>query len=127
MNNISKYSKYLNPIHLDKLTIHRYKEIKNDDGTTDEILSDDPSLVDISCRASILKEDEHNLRIEDINIINTKYKIFCSPDVDIRKGDTVTLKIIKNNIVVDEFKGIASKPIKYNINQEFILFDDRKA
>ena len=49
-----RLSKYVNNTYKDKLTIIRYINIDNDDGTTGEKQDLSPELVDIPCRLSLI-------------------------------------------------------------------------
>lgn len=121
--NLSKYSKYLNILHTDTLTIKRYIEVNNDDGTTDVVLSDKEELKDIPCRLSTVKEDEHNFKSIDINSSSTKFKVFCDTSVDIKKGDSVIVNKLVDKNIVDTIEGLASKPVYYDIGQEFLVIE----
>lgn len=124
---LSSYSKYLDSLHTDRMSIYRYKEIENEDGSTEEVLNTDPSLENIPCRLSKVKADEHNINMYDANKQNIKFKIFCSIDVEILKGDSLVIKRVIGNQVVDTIKAIAGAPIKYDINQEVIIIEDGEA
>lgn len=125
--NLSKYRKFSEKLYSDKFTINRYIDLEDDDGSTYEGLDPSPSLQDIPCRISVLREDEHKTNFSDSNNELVKLKIFCSPDVEVQKGDTIVAQRYVDNNLVDEFKGIASAPFKYNINQEFLLIQDSEA
>ena len=113
-----QYTKYFSNMYFDKFSIKRYVEIKNDDGTTD--VSEEPEVIlsDIPCRLSVIKEDEHNLKSDDVNVRDIKFKLFCNPDVEVKKGDMLEIKVIKNNITVQIVSGIAGQPAMYDISQE---------
>lgn len=125
--NLDQYKKYSELLYSDKFTIQRYIDIENRDGSTGEGLDPNPVLIDIPCRISKVKLDEHNINIEDSNNKNIKLKIFCSPDVNVKKGDYIIAKRIINGNEVQTIKAIASEPFIYNINQEFILLESGEA
>lgn len=124
---LSKFSKYLDILYTDKMSITRYKEVESEDGSTEEILDTDPSLKDISCRISKVKLDEHKLNIEDVNKQNIKLKVFCSLDIEVKKGDSLIIERIIDEKVVDTIKAIAGEPMKYDISQEILLIEDGEA
>lgn len=125
--NLSKYRKYSRLLYKDKFDIQRYIDIENEDGSTSETLDPSPKLKNIPCRISTVKEDTHNLNMDDINKEVTKFKIFCSPDEEVSKGDLIVVELILDGKTQQKIKGIAGKPIKYDINQEFILIEEGQA
>ncbi len=124
---LSKYKVYSKIMHTDKFTIKRYIDVEDDDGSTKEVLDPNPILKGIPCRISTIKEDEQNLKQEDANKELIKFKIFCSSDIEVFKGDLVIAERIINGKSVDIIKAVAGKPMKYSINQEFILIEDGEA
>jgi hypothetical protein len=119
------FAKYINKMYTDKLTVIRYVEIDNEDGTTG--VSADPSeeLKDIPCRISTLKEDEKDLSNWDIDETMGRVKIFLSPDIRIYKGDEVIADRYINGVKVQSYKGNAGDPMIYDLAQEFILLEKR--
>ncbi|MDU2591708.1 MAG: hypothetical protein E7C86_03725 [Paeniclostridium sordellii] len=124
---LSKYRTYSKLLYKDRFDIQRYIDIENEDGSTSEALDPNPKLKNIPCKISKVKEDIHNLNIDDINKESTKLKIFCSPDEEVLKGDLIIAELILDGKSEQRIKAIAGKPIKYNINQEFILIEDGEA
>lgn len=124
---LSKYKAYSKMMHTDRFSIKRYIDIEDDDGSTKEAVEPNPILKDIPCRISTIKEDEQNLKQEDANKKLVKLKVFCSTDIEVYKGDLVIAERIINGKSVDIIKAIAGKPMKYSINQEFILIEDGEA
>lgn len=125
--NISKYSKYLNVMYKDRLFVSRFIEVENNDKTVDMRAVEIESLKDIPCRLSKVKADEHNLNSIDANSGNIKFKVFCSTEVEILKGDTIVINKIIDGIIVDTIKGIAAKPLKYDLDQEFMIIESEVA
>lgn len=119
------FAKYINKMYTDKLTVIRYIETDNEDGTTG--VSADPSeeLKDIPCRISTLKEDEKDLSNWDIDETMDRVKIFLSPDIRIYKGDEVIADRYINGVKVQSYKGNAGDPMIYDLAQEFILLEKR--
>ncbi|WP_373599427.1 hypothetical protein [Paraclostridium bifermentans] len=125
--NLSKYRKYSKLLYKDKFEIQRYTDVEDEDGSTSEKLDPNPKFKNIPCRISKVKEDTHNLNIDDINKEITKFKIFCSPDEEVLKGDHIVAELILDGKAQQKIQGIAGKPIKYDINQEFILIEEGQA
>ena len=123
--NLSKYSSCLDVMYKDKFTIKRYVEIENNDGSTDSVLNEDEALSNIKCRISILKEDEADLKNIDINNQVSKFKIFCPLEIDIRKGDSIELFKIVDDVIVEKYQGEVAKPVKFDLGQEFIFIENR--
>ncbi|MDU1966866.1 MAG: hypothetical protein E6748_04220 [Clostridium perfringens] len=125
--NLSKYKKYSELLYNDRFTIHRYIELEDDDGSTIDGLDPNPAFKNIPCRISKVKEDEHNINFDDVNKQSAKLKVFCSPDIEILKGDSLVVERIIDGKVVDTIKAFAGKPMKYSINQEFLLMEEGEA
>lgn len=75
-----------NVLHKDKMTIVRHEEIKVDGITR---FDDVEKYKDISCRLS--KKQLNNLSDGNIPIVTIAHKIFSNTDIDILKGDKITL------------------------------------
>ncbi|CEO27136.1 hypothetical protein [Paraclostridium sordellii] len=123
---LSQLSKYLDIMYTDRMTISRYIDVELEDGSIKEVLDYKSKLKDIPCRISTIKEDEHNLRQQYENRELVKFKVFCSIDTEIFKGDFITLERIIDGKCVDIIKAIAGKPIKYDIDQEFVLIENKQ-
>lgn len=119
---LSKYQKYAMKLYNAILSIRRYIEIEDENGITSICLDPSPLLKDISCKISVIKEDEEREKDIDINKQIVKYKIFCPPAVPIKKGDEVT--IVKGD---EKFIGLSGAPTKYSLNQEFVLIESKEA
>lgn len=123
---LDKYRKYLEKTYKDKLfLINNYVTVKNDDGTEDAIL--EPSKSEpVACRLSIMKPDEEDIKNMELDSEVIKYKIFCSPDVVVEKGDKVEVHKMVNNSV-EIITGVAGTPSKYNLSQEIIIYKNGEA
>lgn len=124
---LSRYRKYSERLYNDRFMITRYIEIEENDGSTSEGLDPNPRLVNIPCRLSTIKEDEYKLNQEDVNKAIVKFKVFCPPEVKVLKGDSITVEKFINGKRVDIIKAVASKPVIYDLNQEFILIQKEEA
>lgn len=113
--------KHIELLHRDKFSIKKYQKVKNGDGTTDVVLSSEPSQENLSCRLSKMKADEDDSKSIDVNNNNIGFKLFCSPNIKVQKGDYLVVDKIINGSVVYTVKGYAGQPLIYHINQEIIL------
>ena len=121
---LSSFGKLLTPTYTDKLSINRYTEISNPDGTTGMGILEEPLYSDVQCRISFENSDNPESNKDDSNPIYLQVKIFCSPDVDIQKGDIlVAERIGDEGEVIETYKGIANLPFKYVTHQE-VLFTE---
>jgi hypothetical protein len=121
---LSSFGKLLAPTYTDKLSINRYTEIENADGTIGMGISEEPLYSDVQCRISFKQSDNPESNKDDSNPIYMQMKIFCSPDVDIQKGDIlVAYRIGDDGSAIASYKGIANLPFKYVTHQE-VLFTE---
>lgn len=119
---LSSFGKLFTSTYTDRLTINRYTEIDNPDGTTGMGIPEEPLYSDVKCRVSFNQSDNPESGKEDSNPIYLQVKIFCSTDVDIQKGDIlVANRIGDDGSVIASYKGIANLPFKYVTHQE-VLF-----
>lgn len=118
------FSTYLDIMYTDKLTITRYIEIKNEDGTTGEAKDESLDLKDIPCHISSQKMDERS-RNWDTDQVEASVKIFLSPKTKIFKGDRVEADRYIGGIKVQSYHGYAGDPLIYDLAQEFMLLEKR--
>ena len=88
---LSSFGKLLSPTYTDRLSINRFTEITNPDGTIGMGLPKTPLYSDVQCRISFNSSDNPETTKEDSNPIYLQVKIFCSPSVDIKKGDILNI------------------------------------
>ena len=118
------FHKYIEKMYTDRLSIIRYKEIENEDGTTGQAV--DESIAVIPCHISSLKEDERNTANWDTDEVEARVKVFLSPyDIPIKKGDEVIADRYLNGVKVQTYKGYAGDPLFYDLAQQFILLEKR--
>jgi hypothetical protein len=118
--------KYVEKIYTDKLTVLRYVEKENDDGTTGEVLDDSKELVGIPCHISALKPDEYDQEHWDVDMVEARVKVYLSPEVRLVKGDEVIAdKYLGRTKVVQTYKGKVGDPMVYDLAQEFVLLESR--
>lgn len=121
---LSSFGKLLSPTYTDKLSINRFIEVTNPDGTIGMGLPKEPVYSDVRCRISFNISDNPETTKEDSNPIYLQIKIFCSPNEDIQKGDIlVANRIGDDGEVLESYNGIANLPFKYVTHQE-VLFTE---
>lgn len=119
---LSKFKKVYELLYTDKFSIIHKPKVKNADGSIG--VSNIPvyKFFDVECRISVENDDEPNTDNEAYNPLGNIYKVFCSPDVEVLKGERIIAKKYDDNgNELQEFVGIASKPVKYVTHQEFII------
>jgi len=121
---LASFGKLLASTYTDRLSINRYTEIKNADGTIGMGLPKTPLYSEVQCRISFKNSDNPESDKDDSNPIYLQVKIFCAPNVDIQKGDIlIAEKIGDDGSVIASYKGIANLPFKYVTHQE-VLFTE---
>ena len=118
------FSDYVEFMYTDKLTITRYVEVENTDGTTGEMKDDSLGLIDIPCHISSVKMDERSGNW-DADEVEASVKIFLSPKTKIFKGDRVKADRYIGGVIVQSYEGYAGDPLMYDLAQEFILLEKR--
>ncbi len=120
--NLGAFSPILSLLYSDKMAVKRHQTATNPDGTTYNAVPDAPLYDDISCRISFSSSDNSETNQEDSNPIRLEIKVFCSPTVDIKKGDIITAKRLSDNgEVLETYTGIANLPFMYVTHQEIRL------
>ena len=76
----------------DKMSIFRYENKDNEDGSTDTVLPHSPLYTNVPCRVSFSRKEESpkDNEVDDTPVIIAP-KIFCKVDTDIKAGDVVTI------------------------------------
>lgn len=119
---LSSFGKLLTLTYTDKLSINRYTEIENADGTIGMGLPETPLYSDVQCRISFKNSDNPESNKDDTNPIYMQVKIFCNPNVDIKKGDIlVAERVGDDGSILATYTGTANLPFRYVTHQE-VLF-----
>lgn len=119
--NLGKYAKVLNILYTDKMSVARYVEKRNRDGTIG-IKKDETFLSDIPCRISFTSSDNPETNREDINPLYLSIKIFCNVEIDIKKGDYIKAERVDNKgETIEVYEGNANEPYKFVTHQEILL------
>lgn len=114
---LSGFAGVITTMFTDKMSINRYVDKDNEDGTTDTVLSDTPLYTDVPCRvsfASTSREKPNDTDIDDTPL-EVVPKIFCKLDTDLKAGDFITVKRFN-----DEGEVIATYAGKVGLPSVFI-------
>lgn len=118
------FSTILSTLYTDKLSVFRYIEKENEDGTVSSELSLQPVLADKPCRISFTSTDNPETTKEDSNPVYLQIKVFCEAGLDIKKGDTVEAhRLDDNGNILKSYKGTANLPLQYVTHKEFLLVE----
>ncbi len=73
-----------------------------------------------------MRADEEDIKNIELDSEVIKYKIFCSPEIAISKGDKLEVhKMINDSAEI--ITGVAGTPSKYNLSQEIIIYKNGEA
>lgn len=121
---LSGFSVVLNQLYTDKMSVYRYEESINDDETVSTELSEVPVLTDKPCRISFPSTDNAETTKEDSNPIYLQIKVFCSADLDVRKGDKIIAnRLDDNGNIIKSYKGTANLPLQFVTHKEILLVE----
>ena len=122
------FSKILESMFTDKMSIRRYQDVTNDDKTTDIILPDTPLYEGVPCRLSFVSgENPEEKEIDDVPVSNVM-KIFCGECVNIRAGDFIKVERFNDDgVVIATYAGKVGLPSKYITHQEVLFFIQESA
>lgn len=124
-----EYRAALEETYEDRCTISRYTKVKKPNGETKTELT--TIYVDLSCRLS-QKALATNGQTETVNNISYETKLFISPDIEIKQGDT--FQVTRGRITANEWQPVAperaytgGEPFPYQTHQEVSLQRGEKA
>lgn len=123
MINFGQMQKYFTKhFYKDLMSIGRKGSITSDEGWEVPINPTEPIYTDIPCSVSIKTFDTAQEKVEKVNEVLTVYKVFCSPTVDLKSGDYISLTIRDSRgNTLEETKGIAAEPMYYESGIECIV------
>lgn len=125
---LGKFSSVIATLFTDKMTINRYTNSQNEDGTTDTVLSETPIYSDIPCRISFAQMESPKDKEIDDTPVSTTPKIFCKVGIDIREGDFVTVyRLDDNGTVIATYSGKVGMPSTLITHKEALFYIDRSA
>ena len=108
--------------YTDRLSVKRHVEIINSDGTTGLSLPNTPIYDDVQCRISFNQTDNPEPGKEDSNPIYMQIKLFCAPELDIRKGDSlVAQRLNDDGSVLKTYTGKSNLPLQYASHLEVMM------
>lgn len=116
-------------LYTDKFSSYRHKSVANaEDGTTGIDANMTTVLSNVNCRISRNSPDSSTAQTNDRNVESLGLKIFCSPGLDIKKGDKLVLSRTKDGItVLDTYTGIANEPQRYETHTEVLITEQGEA
>lgn len=114
-----RYRKAIEKLYEDKCTISRYGPVKQPNGSTKNELH--AVYTDVPCRIS-QKALGSNGQTESVNNISYETKLFISPEVEIKQGDTIN--VMRGTI---EHLYTAGEPFHYQTHQEVSIQRKDKA
>lgn len=117
--NTRRYRRAIEKLYEDKCTISRYGPVKQPNGSTKQELH--AVYTDTPCQIS-QKSLGSNGQTESANNISYETKLFISPDIEIKQGDT--LKVLRGHL---ESIYTAGEPFPYSTHQEVTLQRKDKA
>ncbi|MEC0089335.1 ABC transporter ATP-binding protein [Paenibacillus macquariensis] len=117
--NVRRHRKAIEKLYEDKCTISRYGPVKQPNGSTKQELQ--AIHTDKPCRIS-QKSLGANGQTESVNNISYETKLFVSPDIEIKQGDTVN---VTRGTLVRLYT--AGEPYPYSTHQEINLQRKDKA
>lgn len=104
-----------NNLYKDSVSIYRYENVKNPDGSTVQKLKAIPELSGHPCLMNIEKPDDAAPSGE-ANSVNMVYSMFTSDLFTIKSGDHINIRRHGK-----DYMFIAGEPIKYDFHQEVPL------
>jgi hypothetical protein len=112
-------SKVLAKTYKDLMSISRYEAVVGEDGTTQTTLKLIPTYTDIPCRVSFSDSDNSETTKDDSNPIYMEIKVFCGPQVDIKKGDKLVVTCKDDDgTTLKTYNGNANLPFTYVSHKE---------
>ncbi len=107
----------------DRVSVYRYENGKNADGTTYTNKNPVPISMNIPCKISYLNFDSPNPDEVDTNLVLLNPKLFVSVETDIRVGDYLSIDVLDmGGKIIGTYKGTAGLPNIYVTHKE-ILFN----
>lgn len=95
----------------DKMNIGRLQKIINPDGTTGQILPEQPLYVDVPCHISFNNLDNPDPNTAETKPIIKALTINCSTDVDLQNGDYITAyKLAYDGTIIESYSGVIGEP-----------------
>lgn len=119
---LSGFGKVLVGFYTDRFSIKRKTGKENADGTLGTVVPEIPLYSDIKCRVSFSNTDNPDSGREDSNPISLQIKIFCLPEVDVQKGDILTVdKLNDAGAIMKSYFGRANLPLMYTTHLEILI------
>lgn len=123
---LGSFASLITSMFTDSMSINRYEDKANADGTTETILSDTPIYTNVECRISFLYEEKPKDITVDDNPVITSPSIFCKVETDIRAGDFITVTRYNDyGDVIATYSGQVGMPSVYPTHKQalFIIME----
>lgn len=122
VTNFNKFKNILSSFYTDELEFYGRVKSEKSDGTTSSKISKEPLQKNIPCRISFESEDNPNNFTEEANPTRLRFKIFCSNEVTISKGDKiVAYKKDGQGNILKTYSGTANLPLVYETHLEIAV------
>ena len=120
---LSGFSGIIETMFLDRMTINRYVEEEQEDGSTNTVLSNTPLYTDVPCRVSFLTSGEKpNDNEVDDTPINLMPKLFCKLSTDIKEGDFIVVtRVDDSGNVIATYSGKVGRPFVFITHKEALF------
>jgi len=120
---LASFGKIIASTFTDVMSIKRYIEQTNADGTTDSILPTQWLYTNIPCRLSFTGMERPNDSADDQVPIVLSPKIFCSVSVDIKPGDYISVnKLREDAVILSTYLGQIGLPSIYVTHKEALFY-----
>ena len=125
---LGDFSRIIETTFVDKMSITRYEDKENADGSTDTVLPDAPLHEEVPCRISFpFDESPKDSDVDNVPVKNV-CKIFCKRDTDIRAGDFVTVQRFDDDgNVIATYSGKAGLSSVFITHKEALFSIERSA
>lgn len=103
-------------LYTDRFDAYRYVEQEADDGTTEQILSQEPFISNKACRVSFVPNRQEDPKDTDVDStpVKTQPKLFAPPDCGLLVGDYVVARRIGDDgEVLATYTGPIGLPFLY--------------
>lgn len=118
----SVFGNMLSSLYTDEFEFYTKAKVTNADGTIGSKMSTEPVQSEIPCRISYETEDSPSNFTEEANPVRLRFKIFCSNDVPISKGDKiVAYKKDGQGNILKTYSGTANLPLVYETHIEIAV------
>lgn len=126
---LSGFSGVIATMMTDKMSITRYVDKDNEDGSTTTVLSDEPIYTDVPCRVSFSSDGEkpNDDEVDDVPV-KTVPKVFCKLSTDLQAGDFITVtRYDDEGKIIATYSGKVGLPSVFITHKEALFSIERSA